>query len=155
MKLKSMIIVSCTLLLLAGCRKGNDPESPFGSQSVPVWEASADVDITKSMTAVVRVDLSLSYTDEQLSAAAYVPSEDDMLAAFSGTVCLSLGEWNKETDAWWLYIAAPEDDGDVTFRYYSASLQKIFVSVASVPFHNDTRLGSVSTPYTPQWTILP
>jgi hypothetical protein len=153
MKNTLLIIASCAVLLLeAGCKDKNQPESIIWTADKPAWTAPADYDMSSSMTAVVKVDLSALYTAEQLAAANYRYSPDDLLAAFSGTTCLGVGTYKEEYGAYWLYIAAPENGGEVTIRHYSATLKNIFVS-ESFPFSNDTNLGSASKPYTPSWRV--
>ena len=38
-------------------------------------------------------------------------------------------------------------------RFYSPDLKRIFVAKEVFPFHNDTQLGSITEPYTPEWTV--
>jgi len=152
MKTKFFVLIACSLLLLvAGCKqKPDEPEleNLVGTVEKPTWTAPEEYDMATSMTAVVRVDLALSYKPEQLTS--YQPSADDLLAAFSGETCLGVGVWGD--DLAYLYINAPEDNGDVTLRYYAASLKNIFTA-APVPFSNDDQLGTVEAPHTPTWTV--
>lgn len=146
------LTVLCTVLL-AGCK--DKPGALIGGIEKPVWTATTDYDLSSSMTAVVRVDLFGSFTDEELSAAKYAPSANDELAAFAGTTCLGVGTWNETYDAYWLYITAPTDDEELVLRYYSAALKQIFVATTTLPYHNDTQVGTAAAPYTPQWIVTP
>ena len=77
------------------------------------------------------------------------------LAAFAGTTCLGVGTWNETYDAYWLYITAPTDDEELVLRYYSAALKQIFVATTTLPYHNDTQVGTAAAPYTPKWIVTP
>ena len=155
-----MIIASCALLLLAaGCKnndkdKDKEPESIIGTTDQPAWAVPAEYDMTSSMTAIVKVDLSSTYTAEQLSAAHWQYADDDLLAAFCGENCLGVGVYQQEYGAYWLYIAAPENGDRVTLKHYSATLKNIFVASEALPFTNDANLGSAAQPYTPAWTLV-
>ena len=83
MKKIGFIMTICGLLLLAaGCKKGAEPDSIIGNQSKPEWTATADYDITASMTAIVGIDLYKSFSEERLAAAGYSLSNDDLTGAF-------------------------------------------------------------------------
>ena len=159
MKTKFYTLALCALTLCTffGCKgKENKPESIIGTTEKPTWTAPANNDMTSSMTAVVKVDLAAGYTAEQLSAANYQVSEDDIVAAFSGDECLGiagpLSLRDGQGEVFFLYICAPTNDGKVTLRYYSAALKNIFIS-EPFAFVNDTQLGSVAEPYTPTFII--
>lgn len=148
------LTVLCTILF-TGCKdKEQEPQSLVGTTAKPAWAVPAEYDLTSSMTAVVRVDLSASFTAEQLAAAGWKHTADDLLAAFSGETCLGVATYVGECNAYWLYITAPKSGGEVTLRYYSASLKQFFVSSKPVPYKNDDNLGSVSAPYTPQFICM-
>lgn len=154
MKRKFLIIMSCAMLLgVAGCNdKKNEPASIIGNTEKPVWVSPSNYDMAASMTAVVKIDLTSTYSAEQLSAAAYKQSADDVMAAFAEDSCLGVGIYKEDYGMYWLYITAPESGKAVTLKYYSAALKNIFVS-GSFPFSNDTQLGLVSQPYIPTWTV--
>ncbi len=150
------VAVFCLLAIavsFSGCK--DKPGALVGGIEKPVWTATTDYDLSSSMTAVVRVDLFGSFTDEELSAAKYAPSANDELAAFAGTTCLGVGTWNETYDAYWLYITAPTDDEELVLRYYSASLKQIFIATTTLPYHNDTQVGTAAAPYTPKWIVTP
>ena len=144
----SKITLCALLFLAAGCKDQNRPSSLYGNTEQPSWTASENYDMTTSMTAVVKVDLSSTYTEEQLTAAGFQVDEKDILAAFSGESCL--GAAVPQDGLFYLYICAPADGGDVTLRYYSSVLKNIFIA-APFSFSNDMQLGSVAMPYTPRW----
>jgi hypothetical protein len=150
------VLALCTLLLLAaGCKKDkdNEPSSISGNVSKPTWTVPADYDLSSSMTAIVKVDMTRAYTQEQLKAANYRITSDDLLAAFCGSTCIGIGTWKEDYNAYWLFIAAPESGDQVTLKYYSSALRNIFAA-DPVPYRNNTSLGSPSNPYTPQtWVV--
>ena len=164
MKTSIKIMALCGLLLMAaGCKDRNNPDNHNtqttlkGNVSAPTWTVSADNDMTSSMTAVVKVDLSKRYA-EQLTAENIendkVVNEADLLAAFSGDECLGIAE--QQDGLFYLYISAPADSqaaSPISLRYYSAALSNIFVSEDTFPFSNDAQLGKVSAPYTPAFII--
>mgnify|MGYP003293399786 CR=1 FL=1 len=144
-----ILIIACALLCLVGCKdKKDDPNGLIGQIENPAWEAITDYDLTSSMTAVVQVDLSLSFSEEQLQSVKYQPSSDDMLAVFANNECLGVG---KEIDGlWFIYIVSNSSSPfDMSLQYYSASLKNIFIANELVPYKNDTKLGSIETPYRP------
>ncbi len=149
-----ILIIACALLCLVGCKdKKDEPNSLIGNIEKPDWEAITDYDLTSSMTAVIQVDLSLSFAEEQLQAANYQPSEDDMLAVFADNKCLGVG--TKKGAVWYVYIASPIDKtpSTVTLRYYSATLKNIFIGEELIPYKNDTQWGTTDAPHTPTFII--
>ena len=151
MKKIGFIMTICGLLLLAaGCKKGAEPDSIIGNQPKPEWTAPADYDITASMTAVVAVDLSKSFSEERLAAAGFSLSTDDLIGAFSGDECLGTAQLKE--GLFYLFISAPKSGGSVTLKYYSATLKNTFMA-EPLPFKNDEQLGTVSAPYTPVWVV--
>ena len=153
MKRQFLVLFSCALLLLAaGCKKqNNEPEFIIGTTEKPSWTNPVDYDMSSSMTAIVKVDMSATYTAEQLSSAKYKQTTDDLMAAFSGDNCLGVAE--QVDGLFYLYITTPEDGGNVTLKYYSSVLKNIFAA-EPVPFKNDQQLGTVREPYSPIWTVV-
>lgn len=163
MKRLPFIGLMCAVMLLAACKQKEEPkpdpqpdpqpevESIASDKSAPTWAAPSEYDMTASMTAIIRVDLSMTYSAEQIQAGNYQLSENDVLAAFSGETCLGVAE--QIDGLFYLYITSPSDDSQVKFRYYSATLKNNFVSRESVPFSNDSSLGTVSSPYTPEFEV--
>ncbi|MBO4621639.1 MAG: hypothetical protein J5635_03095 [Paludibacteraceae bacterium] len=150
---KFMIIASCAMMLLAaGCKqKPVEPESIIGTTVRPVWTDPEDYDMSSSMTAIVKVDLSRTYTAEQLNAANYQQTAEDLVAAFSGDKCLGVAE--QVDGLFFLYITAPEDDGNVTLKHYSSVLKNLYTA-EPFPFRNDQQLGTVLEPYSPKWAVI-
>jgi hypothetical protein len=144
------IIASCALLLLAaGCKdKQNEPQSISGSQDRPAWTVSDDYEMVSSMTAVVKVDLSLTYP-EQVSALSFSPSADDLLAAFSGETCIGLADYVD--GLFFIYITGTSEP--VRLRFYSSELKNTFVSEDTFPFRNDTQEGTTAQPFTPAFVL--
>ena len=152
MKGKFFTLITCVLLVLAGCKdKPKEPDSIIGTTERPAWTNPEDYDMSSSMTAIVQVDLSATYTAEQLAAANYAQTANDLLAAFSGDQCLGVAE--QVDGLFFLYITTPEDGGNVTLKHYSSVLKNIFTA-QPVPFRNDTQLGTVGEPYSPEWTVV-
>ena len=130
--------VLCTVLF-AACKDNSDPSVGPGNTPDPNWEVTVENDMTASMTAIVKV----SFTDSVGS-----------LAAFIGNDCCGVAEYKTEYGLYWLYISpASESGGDVQLKFYSPSQKRIFKAKETVPFRNDTNLGTVAEPYTPSWTI--
>ena len=152
MKTRVFSIIVCTLLLIvSGCGKPvkEEPKSIIGSTEQPSWTAPMDYDMTSSMTAIVKIDLSGVYTSEQLSAAKYELTDGDLVAAFAGNECLGVAE--LQDGLYYLYICAPTSEQDVTIHYYSKVLKTIFRS-APFAFADGGHLGSIASPYTPTFT---
>ena len=147
------VLFLCALLLLAaGCKdKPKEPDSIIGTTERPAWTNPEDYDMSSSMTAIVQVDMSLTYTAEQLAAANYAQTANDLLAAFSGDQCLGVAE--QVDGLFFLYITTPEEGDNVTIKHYSSVLKNIFTD-QPVPFRNDTQLGTVGEPYSPEWTVV-
>ena len=155
MKTRFFAFVSCAVLLMAaGCKKEEpkvDPESIIGKKSAPAWTNPEEYDLSTSMTAVVKIDMTKTYEEKQLTEAGYELTESDELAAFCDSVCLGTGE--LVNGLYFLYITAPENEGNVKIKYYSSKLKNIFVSTESFPFRNDASLGTVQEPYAPKFEV--
>ena len=140
--MKRFFYLSLVLLVaLTGCEKKQpvNPIDPYvdpGTTENPNWVLSVDTtDLTASMTAIVKV----SFTDSV-----------GTLAAFMDTTCCSIGK--DLNGLYWLFISpASEQGGNVQLRFYSPHLKRIFKAKETFPFRNDTHLGSVSEPYSPEW----
>lgn len=148
------IIALCSLFLVAlmGCKGRNEPEQTktiAGNVSKPSWTAPSDYDMTSSMTALVEVDLSLSFKADQL--AGWKLSKDDLLAAFDGNTCLGVAM--VKDGQFFLYITSPQEGNSVSLKYYSASVKNSFTATESVPYQNNSKLGSPADPYMPKWTV--
>jgi len=145
------LTVLCTVMF-SGC-KDKEPQTLIGTVENPSWTATSDYDMTASMTAIVKVDLSLSFP-KQIKDAERAVSEEDVLAAFVGETCV--GQTSPVGGLFYLYIAGPLSAGEntvVTLRYYSSVLKNTFVATETIPFRNDERLGTVSQPYIPEWLL--
>lgn len=153
MKGKYLALITCALMLFAaGCKdKPKEPESIIGTTERPAWTDPDDYDMSSSMTAIVKVDMTTTYTAEQLAAANYKLEANDLVAAFSGDKCLGVAE--QVDGLFFLYITAPEDGGNVTLKHYSSVLKNLYTA-QPVAFRNDQQLGTVSEPYSPAWTVV-
>ena len=155
MKKKMYLFALCALsfITLFGCKnKDKEPvsRSVTGNVTNVDWTAPEDHDPASSMTAVIAVDMFTLYTGEQLFAANYELTADDVVAAFAGNECVGTAE--QINGLFFLFICAPAADEQIAIRYYSSRLKHIYVSEL-IPFRNDTRLGTVSEPYTPNFIV--
>jgi len=149
MKTKLFALISCTLLLLAaGCNPNPpQPENPLkGELSAPNWQAPTDYDFGSSMTAVVKVDLTLSFPGQTED---WTLTPDDELAAFMDDKCCGVGDLQE--GLFWLYITEPDTPASsaVSLRYYSKHYSNIFEAKDVFVFVNDSHEGSVAAPVTP------
>ena len=96
-------------------------------------------DLTSSMTAVVKVDLKAQYPN---IAKDFVLDDTDLLAAFSGDICL--GVTSPDEGLFYLYIGVPigVTPSSVTLRYYSAHYKNLFEHKDAFPYLNDECLGT-------------
>ena len=139
----SKIFLCAVLLLAAGCKDKEQPVNPFvdpGTIENPDWVLTVDTtDLSVSMTAVVKVSFAQS---------------EGSLAAFMGNDCCGIADYNADLGLYWLYISpATEQGGNVQLRFYSPDLKRIFGATSTFPFRNDTQLGTVAEPYTPEWEV--
>ena len=159
-KIGQIAMCAAVLLLAVGCKdKKDDPQVPeqetesiVGNVSKPAWTVTDDYDMTASMTAIVKVDMTSLYSDEQLSEAKYELSDEDLLAAFSGDSCLGMAEWIDGVGH--IYIGNTNAGvQSVQLKYYSTVLKNIFADTELIPFVVDENKGTVSQPYTPSWAL--
>ena len=152
----SKIALCAALLLVAGCKGKEEPadptpvtpstEDPFvtpGNTEDPHWLLTVENDMSSSMTAIVKVSFAKSA---------------GTLAAFMGGECCGVAEYKAEYGLYWLYISPVSSDllpttNDVQLRFYSPELKRIFDATSVFPFRNDTQLGSITEPYTPEWAV--
>jgi len=155
------LIASCLLLLMAvGC--SNEPDTLISDQTKPTtWTVPEDYDMTTSMTAIVKVDLSLTYPEQMkaISDTVQIISKDDLLAAFVDSTCLGVAQFVD--GLFFLYITTPAgkassltNNQSVTLRYYSAYFKNTFEALNAFPFVNDTQQGTVSQPLTPEFLMV-
>jgi len=161
MKHSILLFSICSLLfIMTSCEQKQQTNEPVisltGNVERPSWTPIENHDLTSSMILIVEVNLSLNPDYASLGANKGV-NENDVLAAFSGDLCLGVA---KLIDGlFFLYISAPltennaEFNNQITLRYYSAELKNIFTSAESVTFVNDTSLGTVGQPYSPLFVI--
>ena len=145
----SKIALCAALLLVAGCKGKEEPtdptpvtpstEDPFvtpGNTEDPHWVLTVENDMSSSMTAIVKVSFAKSA---------------GTLAAFMGGDCCGVAEYKAEYGLYWLYISPAAEGGNVQLRFYSPELKRIFNATSVFPYRNDTQLGSIAEPYTPEW----
>ena len=134
-------ILLAVLLLTAGCEKP-DPFTTQGNVENPNWVVTVENDMTASMTAIVKVSFS---------------ENEGVLAAFMGNECCGIAEYID--GLYWLYISPTANSqvrpviANVQLKFYSPELKRIFEAKQTFPFQNDTQLGTVSEPYTPEWVV--
>jgi len=132
------LTVLCTVLF--GCKNSeDDPVNPYVTPGItenPHWKVTVDTtNLTASMTAIVKVSFA---------------QNEGVLAAFMGKDCCGVAE--HIDGLYWLYISpASEAGSNVQLKFYSPSLKRIFNATTTIPFSNDTQLGSIAEPYTPSW----
>lgn len=158
MKTKLFIVATCALMLIAAGCKDKTPVEPeldpiAGNVETPSWTAPESYDMTASMTAVIKVDLSQTYP-RQVEKEGWKTGEGDLIAAFSGETCIGVDTLGADrADLFFLFMSGLNegDIEDVQLRYYSKQLKNIFKATELIPFRNDAELGSVSEPYTPEF----
>ena len=149
-----LCILSAAAVFFTGCKSGNEPESFNSDVARPTWTAIEVPDMTSSMTAVVKVDLKAQYPDK---AADFVLNDNDLLAAFSGELCL--GTASPQDGLFYLFVAGINDQAHITndqfvsIRYYSAHYRNIFEARDAFPFRNDTHIGTVAEPFIPTFIV--
>ena len=132
-----LIPVFLFAFVLTGCKDNSDPFVDPGKTEDPKWEVTVENDMSRSMTAVVKV----SFTEDEGTLAAFIGDECADIASFVDGLYL-------------LYISPVHEEGDVVqLRFYSPVLKRIFVAKETIPYRNDTNLGTTSAPYTPEWTV--
>ena len=158
-------LAACGLLLaFSACKSDDDTiPQPSGTQETlvsnkekPAWQDPTDQDMPVSMTAIIRVNLSISYPQQmaaisESSAGGQIPGPNDLLAAFSGETCLGVAQYID--GLYFLYIANPPKEANqaIDIRYYSATLKNIFVAKKAFTFIADECKGSVSAPLEPSF----
>ncbi len=158
-------LAACGLLLaFSACKSDDDTiPQPSGTQETlvsnkekPAWQDPTDQDMPVSMTAIIRVNLSLSYPQQmaaisESSVGGQIPSPNDLLAAFSGETCLGVAQYID--GLFFLYIANPPKEADQTIdlRYYSATLKNIFEAKKACTFIADDCKGSFAAPLEPSF----
>jgi len=136
----SFCVLCSVFCILTGCKK-EEPVNPYvdpGTTENPNW-VTGENNMTASMTAIVKVSFA---------------QNEGTLAAFMGDKCCGIATYKADYGLYWLYISpATEAGGDAQLRFYSPDLKRIFVAKEVFPFRNDTQLGSITEPYTPEWTV--
>lgn len=166
MKLKTLFpltILAC--MLAAGCGSDDElvfpvqppQESIIGNMDSPAWALPDGIDMTSSMTAIVSVDLSLTYPSEVAALSgttvgAWSVTAADQLAAFDGETCVGVA--SLVDGLFFLYVTRPSGTQPLCFRYYSAQLRNVFVAKDVCTFEPDACQGSVSAPLTPPFQLL-
>ena len=126
------------LIALTSC-ENSDPFVNPGDTPDPHWELTVENDMTSSMTVIVKVSFA---------------EQAGTLAAFIGDDCCAVTTSVDFVDGlYYLYISPSAQGEDVQLKFYSPDLKRIFEAKETFPFVNDGRLGSVSKPYTPEWTV--
>lgn len=147
-----IIAICCATVLLAGCKK-HKSENFIGIAERPSWSITEDYDYSSSMTAIVKVDLrptvGTDYGDMLDN------DTDGLLAAFCDGECIGVA--SSDNGLFYLYIIPPTEANATNrfhLRYYSEVLHNLFRSNEEYDFCSDARLGSVSAPLTPTFSLL-
>lgn len=159
--------VLCLTLSAISCGSGDEPmpsqpaatnpqENIVGNVAQPNWVLPSDIDMTSSMTAIVSVDLLLTYPEQVKDFCSntgddQIADEADCLAAFSGETCVGVAQYID--GLFFLYVTRPPVLQPLSFHYYSAKLHSIFVAENVCDFEPDAGKGSVSTPLTPAFRL--
>ena len=131
-------IILAVLLIAAGC-ENTDPFVTPGDTPNPNWVITVEDDMTSSMTVIIKVSFA---------------EQAGILAAFIGNDCCGVATSENFIDGRYNLFISPSAQGeDVQLKFYSPDLKRIFEAKETFPFVNDGRLGSVSQPYTPEWTV--
>ena len=154
LKLSAICVVFSMLFVSCNKEPEKQPvESIAGNVETPSWAKPSEYDMSVSMTGIVKVDLALSFNQAQLLVSNYQPSTGDMVAAFSGSDCIGVGE--LKDGLYYLYMSGKTDQSidQVTLRYYSATVKNIFVATETFAFVNDGQIGTYSEPYAPKFAV--
>ena len=143
-----LCILSVLTVFFSGCKDQNKPESFVSDQARPTWTAIEVPDMSSSMTAVIKVDLKAQYPNQ---AADFVLDDNDLLAAFSGDLCL--GTATPQDGLFYLFVAGINDD-PVTLRYYSTHYKNLFEATDVFLYVSDDHLGTVAAPYIPAFVVM-
>ena len=140
----ALCMLSLVLCTFWGCKdKEEEPVDPYvtpGNTPNPNWVITGDNDMSSSMTSIVKVSFAKS---------------EGILAAFIGNECRGIATYKADYDLYWLYISpAAEGGGNVRLRFYSLELKRIFEATSTFPFRNDSSLGYITEPYTPEWKVM-
>ena len=134
----SVCILCSVFCTLTGC-ENPDPFVDPGDTPDPHWTLTVENDMTSSMTVIVKVSFA---------------EQAGTLAAFIGNDCCGVATSENFIDGRYNLFISPSAQGeDVQLKFYSPDLKRIFEAKETFPFVNDGRLGSVSQPYTPEWTV--
>lgn len=156
--MKRNIIVLAALMGLAftGCKRESitspiapgNPELPTSGIDTPAWCVDTNYDYSSSMTAVVRVELSLSYPQ---MGDGWQLSPYDLVGAFCGERCVGVA--GPTGSLFFVYITPPDANSTepITLRYYSAVLRNVFYSDEAFPFKNGDQQGTVTNPLRPRF----
>ena len=135
--MKKILFYSLFLFALCSCVDDKDPYVNPGTTENPNWVVTVENNMTASMTAIVKV----KFTEKE-----------GILAAFMGNECCGIAQISE--GLYWLYITpATEAGGKVQLRFYSPDLKRIFDAKEQFDYINDSNLGTVAEPYTPEWTV--
>ena len=73
---------------------------------------------------------------------------------FIGDDCCGVTSSENFVDGlYYLYISPSEKGDKVQLKFYSPDLKRIFTSTETFLFVNESNLGNVAEPYTPNWTV--
>ena len=111
---------------------------------VPDWAAPDQNLYPGSMTAIIRLT---SYLERYIA-------NDDKMAAMIGNVCHGLSQPTNIDGVNYFFIqikAASDEQGDVTFKYYSTSMNKLYTAAVKVPYQIDKIYGTSQAPVYPDF----
>lgn len=124
-------IMAVCIVALSGCKK----EEVYKTFEKPHWKEVFDAEYTTSMTAIIDLPREL----------AVYANENDELAAFVNGECRGIAV--KVDGLNYIMIKCkPDEDGMVTFKYYSAANKYMYQCVNCTPLENDGIYGTADSP---------
>lgn len=143
MKKISYIILTITLCLSSVCLSSCNEDETFTVFPAPYWKVDANPEYSVSMTTIAVLPDNL---------AAYAQADDEM-AAFIGEECRGVAQLID--GAFYLLIKGmPDEQKQVSIRYYSKRNQYMYTTGALFTFEADAVHGTTDKPVTLPLSII-
>lgn len=124
-------VLALVIMTLAGCKK----EKEYKTFGQPNWQEVFNTEYTSSMTAVVDLPRELSVYEQ----------DTDELAAFVNGECRGVAK-NVDGHKYIMIKCMPDENGMVTFRYYSSANKYMYECANCTPLENDGIYGTADSP---------